>query len=209
MAFLRSLKPSCKSLPLGLWERRGVRPLRLQRSHPCNSKGSFQNLVVLQDGRGHKAGRTVADTAKLDSCGHNGIVGPSPRRGPSAESVQVEPWVVQFANVASFSLKAAEYLQGAETSVKVQLVAEHHLQKQALSSKQRRLWDWHGEAAAGTGRGGTSGGTAVLVRRRVDHRPGAVFQSQDPGLFAPQAVGFGVVWLVLESRQSESCFSQR
>ena len=99
----------------------------------------------------------------------------------------------QFANVTSFSLKAAEYLQGAETSVKVQLVAEHHLQKPALSSKQRRLWDpawdWHGEAAAGTGRGGTSGGTAVLVRRHVDHRPGAVFQ----GLFAPQAVGLGVV----------------
>ena len=73
-------------------------------------------------------------------------------------------------------------------------MAEHHLQKQALSSKQRRLWDpgwdWHGEAAAGAG---TSGGTAVLVRRHVDHRPGAVFQSQDPGLFAPQAVGFGVV----------------
>ena len=154
MAFLRSFKPSCKSLPLGLWERRGVRPQRLQRSHPCHSKGSFQNLVVLQDGSGHKAGRTVADTAKLDSWGHNGIVRPSPRRGPSAESVQVEPWVVQFANVANFSLKAAEYLQGAETSVKVQLVAEHHLQKQALSSKQRRLWDpgwdWHGEAAAGT-----------------------------------------------------------
>ena len=149
--------------------------------------------MVLQDGSGHKAGRTVADTAKLDSCGHNGIVRPSPRRGPSAESVQVEPWVVQFANVTSFSLKAAEYLQGAETSVKVQLVAEHHLQKQALSSKQRRLWDpgwdWHGEAAAGTGRGGTSGGTAVLVRRHVDHRPGAVLQ----GLFAPQAVGLGVV----------------
>ena len=99
--------------------------------------------------------------------------------------------MVQFANVTSFSLNAAEYLQGAETSVKVQLVAEHHLQKQALSSKQRRLWDpgwdWHGEAAAGTGRGGTSGGTAVLVRRHVDHRP--VFQ----GLFAPQAVGLGVV----------------
>ena len=105
--------------------------------------------MVLQDGSGHKAGRTVADTAKLDSCGHNGIVRPSPRRGPSAESVQVEPWVVQFANVR----------------------------------------DWHGEAAAGTGRGGTSGGTAVLVRRHVDHRPGAVFQ----GLFAPQAVGLGVL----------------
>ena len=89
---------------------------------------------------------------KLDSCGHNGIVRPSPRRGPSAESVQVEPWVVQFANVTSFSLKAAEHLQGAETSVKVQLVAEHHLQKQALSSKQRRLWDpgwdWRGKAPA-------------------------------------------------------------
>ena len=54
--------------------------------------------------------------------------------------------MVQFANVTSFSLKAAEYLQGAETSVKVQLVAEHHLQKQALSSKQRRLW-----TLAGTG----------------------------------------------------------
>ena len=114
--------------------------------------------------------------------------------------------MVQFANVTSFSLKAAEYLQGAETSVKVQLVAEHHLQKQALSSKQRRLWDpgwdWHGEAAAGTGRGGTSGGTAVLVRRHVDHRPGAVFQ----GLFCASSSG---TWrcLVLESRQSESCFS--
>ena len=73
--------------------------------------------MVLQDGSGHKAGRTVADTAKLDSCGHNGIVRPSPRRGPSAESVQVEPWVVQFANVTSFSLNAAEYLQGAITAL--------------------------------------------------------------------------------------------
>ena len=67
----------------------------------------------------------------------------------------------------------------------MQLVAERHLQKQVLSSKQRRLWDhgwdWHGEAAAGTGRGGTSGGTAVLVRRHLDHRPGAVFQSQGAG----------------------------
>ena len=141
--------------------------------------------MVLQDGSGHKAGRTVADTAKLDSCGHNGIVRPSPRRGPSAESVQVEPWVVQFANVTSFSLKARPVSKCSWWLSTIQ--------KQALSSKQRRLWDpgwdWHGEAAAGTGRVGTSGGTAVLVRRHVDHRPGAVFQ----GLFAPQAVGLGVV----------------
>ena len=71
----------------------------------------------------------MADTAKLDSCGHNGIVRPSPWRGPPAESVQVEPWVVQFANVTSFSLKAAEYLQGAETSVKVRWLSTTYRNK--------------------------------------------------------------------------------
>ena len=126
--------------------------------------------------------------------------------------------MVQFANVTSFSLKAAEYLQGAETSVKVQLVAEHHLQKQALSSKQRRLWDpgwdWHGEAAAGTGRGGTSGGTAALVRRHVDHRPGAVFQVRRPeihfGVVDKRVNGAckSVLWMRYLGRRTLCCKSQ-
>ncbi|OLP81585.1 hypothetical protein AK812_SmicGene37862 [Symbiodinium microadriaticum] len=81
--------------------------------------------------------------------------------------------------------QAVQYLKMAGERVKVQMVAEHHLRPPSLERLRADFhhsgWTVHGQAALETGKGGTSGGTAILVRRHLDHTAGLSCQVQGAG----------------------------
>ena len=77
-----------------------------------------------------------------------------------------EDFVVYFANVTSWSLKAEEYIRKNHTGSSVVMIAEHHMNGDRMKRARRRLqrrWKVAITPAHSTSKTGTSGGTLVLA----------------------------------------------